>query len=248
MTVRVIGKVDWAANTVDFGKDTPAVNINFGFGERALVGDLAGLGLSVSRVGPDGTRYNQHDGADLNFAGWSFVPYIGADPGKVVFGGEFPIGNTGGTVIVDNQQGYLFHYYHLHTDRLLAASGSPIVPGGFIGFSGGAVGDAGRGASTGAHLHLGILDIAAGRFIDPFGPDVEWIDPDATAVEYTEPAAQGTAVVAGQADLVPQPWRLFYDLLTDTRNNPPAPSAAWDARMEQMQQRLVLIAGMVESR
>lgn len=247
MTLQLIGKVDRAANTIDFTKDTPTVAINFDFGERALVGDLANLGLRVTRVGPDGTEYNQHDGMDLNFPEETFCPYMGTTPGMVIFSGELPIGNTGGTVVVDTGTGYYFHYYHLRTDKPMAPTGVVLQPGGFVGFSGGGIGSPGRGASTGSHLHWGILDIVAGRFIDPLGPEVEWVEEEVEIAP--EPPAQGTVVVApSAADLVPQPWRLFYELLEETRKNPPSPSAAWDARIVQLQERLVLIAGMINSR
>lgn len=208
--------------------------IGGGFGWRQLLGDLANIGLRIDREDPDGSKWNLHGGIDVLSPELSEVRYPAPD-GDVIYQASEGFFGTGGTVVIDTHQGYYLHLYHLRSDRPMAGVGQKLTLGSFIGYSGGGVNSPGRGASTGPHLHVGVLDVGSGQYIDPLGDQVEWLVDEDLVIDTTfvpEP-------VISEADQIPLPWRFFYESVDALqKQNPPD----WNVAMDQLKERLVLLS------
>ena len=115
--------------------------------------------------GTDG-RAHIHQGFDLELSSGSEVKAALDDSAvnEVITAGIR--GNYGNLVEIKNRvTGVVTQYAHLK--QLMVKVGDIVTSDQVIGLSGGAKDDPGRGNSTGAHLHFGVLQRAGGSAMDP---------------------------------------------------------------------------------
>lgn len=103
---------------------------------------------------------NFHDGIDIGVASGTRLTAPAA--GTVVYAGL--MGSYGGTVQIKLDNGYIVQLSHMR--QINVNPGQRVDAGTLLGLSGGNAGDWGAGTSTGAHLHLRVLD-PNGNSIDP---------------------------------------------------------------------------------
>ena len=122
-------------------------------------------GVVTSKFGirkdPKTGKDTQHNGIDIGMP--NGTPVTPVAPGKVIKVGSDPVSGT--YISVQHADGKISEYMHLSST--VAKINDAVTETTIIGKSGGAVGDAGAGKSTGPHLHLQIRDSATNKFIDP---------------------------------------------------------------------------------
>jgi len=103
---------------------------------------------------------SSHPGIDIGASDHS--PVFAAQAGRVTFEGVWGLG--GNTIILTGTDGYKTYYCHLAS--FLVNMGASVAQGQQIALSGGALGEAGAGNATGAHLHFEIHN-PQGAALDP---------------------------------------------------------------------------------
>jgi murein DD-endopeptidase MepM/ murein hydrolase activator NlpD len=146
------------------------------------------------RKDPKTGKDTQHNGIDISMPmGTSVFPVA---KGKVIR--QTTSGDAGTYVSIQHADGKISEYMHLQ--RASVKVGDEVSESTEIGKSGGAVGDAGAGKSTGPHLHLQIRDSASNKFIDPVSlPGLTHLVAGAS-VKSTDstPALRGPVVQPGE--------------------------------------------------
>ena len=115
------------------------------------------------RIHPITGEYRMHWGID--FATVHHCEIKSIEDGVVTFAGVY--GTYGNAVIVKHETlSETFYSLYAHLSKIAVDEGDVVEKGGVIGLEGGSEDDPNPGASTGHHLHFGVMD-GSGRYVDP---------------------------------------------------------------------------------
>lgn len=76
-------------------------------------------------------------------------------------------------------------FLHWHLDSIKVKKGQSVTKGTLLGYTGK------TGKATGIHLHLGIIDLKTGKYVDPEAYAKQYTEPSATTIKPTVSATSG---------------------------------------------------------